>query len=47
VGHRPRRLAYCQVDKPSGGRTHLSRTAMSLVGGYPGVPMFHRPLSDV
>jgi hypothetical protein len=29
------------------GRTHLSGTAVSLVGGDPGVPMSHKPLSDV
>jgi hypothetical protein len=29
------------------GRTHLSGTTMSLVGGDPGVPMSHKPPSDV
>jgi hypothetical protein len=29
------------------GRTHLSGTAMSLVGGDPGVPMSHKPPSEV
>jgi hypothetical protein len=29
------------------GRTHLSGTAVSLVGGDPGVPMSHKPPSEV
>jgi hypothetical protein len=29
------------------GRTHLPGTAMSLVGGDPGVPMSHKPPSEV
>jgi hypothetical protein len=29
------------------GRTHLSGTAMSLVGGDPRVPMSHKPPSEV
>jgi hypothetical protein len=29
------------------GRAHLSRTAVSLVGGDPGVPMSHKPPSEV
>jgi hypothetical protein len=33
------------TDRSAGllvGRTHLSRTAVSLVGGDPGVPMSHK-----
>jgi hypothetical protein len=29
------------------GRTHLSGTVVSLVGGDPGVPMSHKPPSEV
>jgi hypothetical protein len=29
------------------GRTYLSGTVVSLVGGDPGVPMSHKPLSEV
>jgi hypothetical protein len=29
------------------GRTHLSGTGVSLVGGDPGVPMSHKPPSEV
>jgi hypothetical protein len=29
------------------GRTYLSGTAVSLVGGDPGVPMSHKPPSEV
>jgi hypothetical protein len=29
------------------GRTHLSGMAVSLVGGDPGVPMSHKPPSEV
>jgi hypothetical protein len=29
------------------GQTHLSETAVSLVGGDPGVPMSHKPPSEV
>jgi hypothetical protein len=38
------------TDRSAGllvGRTHLSGTVMSLVGGDPGVPMSHKPPSDV
>jgi hypothetical protein len=38
------------IDRSVGvlvGRTHLLGTAESLVGGDPGVPMSHMPLSDV
>jgi hypothetical protein len=38
------------TDRSAGllvGRTHLSGTAVSLVGGDPGVPMSHMPLSGV
>jgi hypothetical protein len=34
------------TDRSAGllvGRTHLSGTAVSLVGGDPGVPMSHKP----
>jgi hypothetical protein len=33
----------CQLSESSGGQTHLSGMAMSLVGGDPGVPMSHNP----
>jgi hypothetical protein len=29
------------------GRTHLSGTTVGLVSGDPGVPMSHKPLSEV
>jgi hypothetical protein len=38
------------TDRSAGllvGRTHLSETAVSLVGGDPGVPMSHKPPSEV
>jgi hypothetical protein len=38
------------IDRSAGllvGRTHLSGMAVSLVGGDPGVPMSHKPPSDV
>jgi hypothetical protein len=38
------------LDRSAGllvGRTHLSGTAVSLVGGDPGVPMSHKPSSEV
>jgi hypothetical protein len=38
------------TDRSAGllvGRTHLSGTAVSLVGGDPGVPMSHKPPSEV
>jgi hypothetical protein len=38
------------TDRSTGllvGRTHLSGTVVSLVGGDPGVPMSYKPLSEV
>jgi hypothetical protein len=38
------------LDRSAGllvGRTHLSGTVMSMVGGDPGVPMSHKPPSEV
>jgi hypothetical protein len=38
------------LDRSAGllvGRTHLSGTVMSLVGGDPRVPMSHKPPSGV
>jgi hypothetical protein len=38
------------TDRSAGllvGRTHLSGTAMSLVGGDPGVPMSHSPRTHI
>jgi hypothetical protein len=38
------------TDRSAGllvGRTHLSGTTMSLVGWDPGVPMSHKPPSEV
>jgi hypothetical protein len=38
------------TDRSAGlfvGRTHLSGTVVSLVGGDPGVPMSHKPPSEV
>jgi hypothetical protein len=38
------------TDRSAGllvGRTHLSGTAVSLVGGDPGVPISHKPPSEV
>jgi hypothetical protein len=38
------------TDRSAGllvGRTHLSGTTVSLVGGDPGVPMSHKPLSEM
>jgi hypothetical protein len=38
------------IDRSTGllvGRTHLSGTAVSLVGGDRGVPMSHKPPSEV
>jgi hypothetical protein len=38
------------TDRSAGllvGRAHLSGTAVSLVGGDPGVPMSHKPPSEV
>jgi hypothetical protein len=38
------------IDRSAGllvGQTHLSGTAVSLVGGDPGVPMSHKPPREV
>jgi hypothetical protein len=38
------------TDRSAGllvGRTHLSGTAVSLVSGDPGMPMSHKPRSEV
>jgi hypothetical protein len=38
------------IDRSAGplvGRTHLPGTAVSLVGGDPGVPMSHKPPSEL
>jgi hypothetical protein len=38
------------LDRSAGllvGRTHLLQTAVSLVGGDPGVPLSHKPPSQV
>jgi hypothetical protein len=43
-------LGWLGPDRSSGllvGRTHLSGTTVSLVGGDPGVPMSHKPPSEV
>jgi hypothetical protein len=42
--------SFGPTDRSAGllvGRTHLSGTAVSLVGGDPGVPMSHKPPSEV
>jgi hypothetical protein len=48
VGHRSGLL--CPLDRSVGllvGWTHLSGTAVNLVGAFPGVPMSHKPSSNV
>jgi hypothetical protein len=48
VSHQLGRLG--PLDRLAGllvGRTHLSGTVVSLVGGDPRVPMSHNPLSEV
>jgi hypothetical protein len=44
------RLGSCPTNRSVGllvGGTYLSGTAVSLVGGDPGVPMSHKPPSEV
>jgi hypothetical protein len=46
----PRTRSVRPTNRSAGllvGRTHLSGTAVSLVGGDPGVPMSHKPPSEV
>jgi hypothetical protein len=47
VGHQLGRLDPAVRSGLLVGGTHLSGTVVSLVGGDPGVPMSHKPPSEV